>query len=69
MSKDQKPWEGEDLGDDFQVETRPEPMPKYEVLKKFSFGKQRVLPGDDLPDGISDKGMASLLRKGVLKTL
>lgn len=69
MSNDQKPWEGEDLVDDLQVETRPEPMPKYEVLKKFSFGKQRVLPGDDLPDGISDKGMASLLRKGVLKAL
>lgn len=69
MSNDQKPWEGEDLEEVLQEETRPEPMPKYEVLKKFSFGKQKVLPGDDLPDGISDKGMASLLRKGVLKTL
>lgn len=68
MSNDQKPWEGEDL-DDLQVDTGPEPMPKYEVLKNFSFGKQKVHPGDDLPDGISDKGMASLLRKGVLKTL
>ena len=68
MSKDQKPWEGEDL-DELQVDTGPEPMPKYEIIKKFSFGKERILPGDDLPDGISDKGMASLLKKGVLKAL
>ena len=69
MSNNQKPWEGEDLDEDLQVNTGPEPMPKYEIVKKFSFGKERILPGDDLPDGISEKAMAFLLRKGVLKTL
>ena len=68
--EDQKPWEDDDsLEEVLQVEHKPEPMPKYEVVKSFSFGKQTVLPGDEVPEGVSEKAMASLLRKGVLKTL
>lgn len=66
-----KPWEGDDLE---ETEAQEEPKPetkeaKFEVVKAFSFGKQKVLPGDELPSGISEAALASLLRKGVLKAL
>jgi len=70
----QKPWGSEALEEDnLQETTEQGQKPKYEVVRKFSVGKgrasRRVLPGDELPDEVSEKAIASLLRKGVLKAL
>ena len=66
----QKPWDNVDLEDDLQDQPEPETRePKYQVLKRFSHGRIRVNPGDEMPKDISDIALASLLRKGVVKAL
>ncbi len=64
----QKPWEGEPLEEDLQDQSEHGRKSKYEIVREFKFGRQTVSPGDELP-AVSEKAIASLLRKGVLKAL
>lgn len=69
----QKPWGSEALEEDLQETTEQGRKSKYEIVRKFSVGRARasrtILPGDELPDEVSEKAIAFLLKKGVLKTL
>jgi hypothetical protein len=69
----QKPWGSEPLEEDLQEQPEPVRKPKYEILREFKVGRMRasrkVLPGDELPKEVSEKAIASLLRKGVLRAL
>ena len=64
----QKPWGSEPLEEDFQDQSEHGRKPKYEVVREFKFGRRIVSPGEELPE-VSEKAIASLLRKGVLKAL
>jgi len=68
--KTHKLWEGDDQEMEILEEPKPEPkVAKFEVVKPFTNGKQKVLPGDDVPSDLSEVAKASLLRKGVLRAL
>ena len=67
--KNRKLWEGEDLEMESQEDPKAEPKAEYEVMKPFTHGKEKILPGSEVPKDLSAAALGSLIRKGVLRPL